>query len=72
MEARKLRIIEAFNGLKDMKKIHQIESLLLPTTPLEECEAMLAKLSGAWHKEEVDEMKKIIEEGCERIDENEW
>ncbi len=72
IEARKLRIMKAFKALKDVKKIHQIESLLLPADALAERKAMLTKLSGAWDKEEVAEMKKVIEEGCERIDENEW
>jgi len=31
-----------------------------------------AALGGAIGKEEADELKKIIAEGCENIDENEW
>ena len=72
IEARKLRIMKAFKSLKDIKKIHQIESLLLPADMLAERKVMLTKLSGAWNKEEAAEMKKVIKEGCERVDENEW
>ncbi|MEM9391706.1 MAG: hypothetical protein AAGA02_14610 [Bacteroidota bacterium] len=64
--------MKAFKSLKDIKKIHQIESLLLPADTLAERKVMLTKLSGAWNKEEAAEMKKVIKEGCERVDENEW
>lgn len=72
IEARKLCIMKVFKSLKDIKKIHQIESLLLPADMLAERKVMLTKLSGAWNKKEAAEMKKVIKEGCERVDENEW
>ncbi len=72
VELRKLRIIEALRSMKDIRKINQIEVLLLPLSSLEERRAMLDTLSGAWTSEEAEDIKKIIEEGCEQIDENEW
>ena len=72
LEARKLRIIEAFSSMSDIGKINQIESLVLPKPTLEEKKSMLIKLSGAWTKEEAEDMKKVIEEGCEKVDEDEW
>lgn len=71
IEARKLRIIELFTSLKDTTKITQIESILLPSS-LSDRKAMINSLAGTWSEEEAEEMKKIIEEGCEKIDESEW
>ncbi|MGD1961197.1 MAG: hypothetical protein ACFB2Y_20240 [Fulvivirga sp.] len=52
--------MKVFKSLKDIKKIHQIESLLLPADMLAERKVMLTKLSGAWNKKEAAEMKKVI------------
>lgn len=72
IEARKLKIIEAFASLEDNKKITQIESLLFPKPSLDDRRTMLSRLSGTWTKEEAEEMKRIIEEGCEKVDKGEW
>jgi hypothetical protein len=72
IETRKLRIIEAFSSMNDIGKINQIESLVLPQTTLEERKSMLDALSGSWTNEEAEDIKKIIEDGCEKIDESEW
>ncbi len=72
IESRKLRIIAAFTSLKDIKKISQIESLLLPKSNLNNRQLMLENSSDLWSKKEADDIKKIIEEGCEKIDEDGW
>ncbi|CAD5253898.1 MULTISPECIES: hypothetical protein [unclassified Imperialibacter] len=72
IEARKLRIIEAFSSMKDIGKINQIESLVLPKPTFEERKAMLDTLSGSWTNEEAEDVKKVIEDGCEKIDTSEW
>ncbi len=38
----------------------------------EERDAILTRTAGALSPEEADEMEKVIEEGCERIDEDGW
>jgi len=38
----------------------------------EERQAALARTSGCLSPEEADEMERVIEEGCERIDEDGW
>ncbi|MBV8845883.1 MAG: hypothetical protein JO307_23990 [Bryobacterales bacterium] len=38
----------------------------------EERQAVLARTSGGLSTEEADEFNRIIEEGCERIDESGW
>lgn len=72
IETRKLRLIKAFTSLKDVDKIEKIESILLPQTAIEARKSMLMDLSGVWSDEEASEIKKTIEEGCEKIDESEW
>lgn len=72
LEARKLRIIEAFSSMNDIGKINLIESIVLPIATLEERTSMLDALSGSWTDEEAEDIKKVIEHGCENIDESEW
>ena len=38
----------------------------------DERQAILARTAGALSPEEADEMERIIEEGCEKIDEHGW
>ena len=38
----------------------------------EERQAILARTAGALSPEEADELNRVIEEGCERIDESGW
>ena len=38
----------------------------------EERQAVLARTSGALSAEEADEMNRVVEEGCERIDGSGW
>lgn len=72
LETRKLRLIKVFTSLNDVGKIKKIESILLPQTAIEARKSMLKDLSGIWSDEEASEIKKTIEEGCEKIDESEW
>ncbi len=72
LEARKLRIIQAFSSMNDITKINQIESLVLSKSTAEKRKSMLETLSGSWTNEEAEDIKKVIEEGCEKIDENGW
>ena len=38
----------------------------------EERQAILARTAGALSPEEADELERVIEEGCEQIDEHGW
>jgi acyl-CoA reductase-like NAD-dependent aldehyde dehydrogenase len=38
----------------------------------EEREEVLRRTAGALSKEEAEELERIIEEGCERVDERDW
>ena len=39
---------------------------------LEERQAILTRTAGALSPEEADELERVIEEGCEKIDEHGW
>ncbi len=71
IESRKLRIIELFASLKDVRTISQIESILLPS-PQSNRKNMIHDLAGSWTQEEADDVLKTIDEGCENIDQSEW
>lgn len=38
----------------------------------DQCKAILARTAGALSPAEADELNRIIEEGCEKIDEHGW
>jgi hypothetical protein len=38
----------------------------------EERQAILTRTAGAFSSEEADELERVIEEGCEKIDEHGW
>jgi len=71
IEARKRRIIKMFASTKDLKKIDKIESVLLVPNENDR-RALINDLSGKWPSNEADEMSRAINEGCEKIDNNEW
>jgi len=56
--------------------MQQCASLVAFTNQLrnneEEREAILTRTAGALSPEEADELNRVIEEGCEKIDESDW
>jgi hypothetical protein len=71
IETRKLRLIKEFVKIRDHALLDKIEALLKHRT-LSTSNPSLDKFVGVWSKEEADEMKKIIAEGCEQIHEEDW
>ena len=71
IETRKLRLIEDFVKVWDHVLLDKIEALLRHW-PVSTSKPSLDKFVGIWSKEEADEMKKIIAEGCEQIHEEDW
>ena len=72
IDTRKLRLIEAFSSLDDITKIEKIESILLSDTGRTNRKNQIESLSGSWSEEEADDIRKVIADGCEKIDKNEW
>lgn len=71
IETRKLRLIEDFVKIKDHVLLDKIEALL-KRNPSSTSKLSIDKFVGIWSKEEANEIKKIIEEGCEQIHEEDW
>ncbi len=71
LETRKLRLIEDFVKIRDHALLDKIEALL-KHRPVSTSKPSLDKFVGIWSKEEADEIKKIIAEGCEQIHEEDW
>jgi hypothetical protein len=55
------RLAVAANLIRQLKPISQVER-----------EAALARTFGCLSREEADEMERVIEEGCEQINEHGW
>ncbi|MCK5699924.1 MAG: hypothetical protein KAI29_02175 [Cyclobacteriaceae bacterium] len=68
---RKLRLIEDFVKIKDHVLLDKIEAII-KRKPSSTSKLSIDKFVGIWSKEEADEIKKIIKEGCEQINEEDW
>ena len=71
-EARKLQLIEALLKVEDETTLMAVENLLNRSEQKSVAARTLDELSGIWTEEEADEMKRIIEEGCEQIHPDDW
>ena len=71
IETKKLRLIEDLLKIKDHILLDKIEALMKhkPSPP---AKSSIHKYAGIWSKEEVEEIKKIIEKDCEQIQEEDW
>lgn len=73
IEARKQRLIRIFSRVDDTRLIGQLEAILLKKEEnLTSKTPIIDILSGAWSNEEAEDIKRVIAEGCEKFDENEW
>ena len=71
IETRKLRLIEEFIKVSDHVLLDKIEALVKAKSSAS-TKPSIEKFAGIWSKEEADEMKKIITEGCEQIHAEDW
>ncbi len=55
-------------------KLQQVAGFIQRLKPIsqEERQTILARTAGCLSPEEADELERVIEEGCERIDEHGW
>ncbi|MEQ9426440.1 MAG: hypothetical protein RJQ09_18605 [Cyclobacteriaceae bacterium] len=70
IEIRKLKLIESFKQIRDHAVLNKIESLLSIKTSKQN--PSIAQFSGIWTEDEASEIRQIIEEGCEQINEDDW
>ena len=71
-EARKLQLIQALLKVDDEATLMAVENLLNLSETKPVATKTLDELSGIWTEEEADEMKRIIEGGCEQIHPDDW
>ncbi|WP_040496914.1 hypothetical protein [Fulvivirga imtechensis] len=71
IQTRKLRLIEAFLKIKDNSILDKMEELLR-SKPMTNPKPEVDKFVGIWSKDEAEEIKKVIAEGCEQINEEDW
>ena len=80
VETRYLRIVSKLEtAVEDLKKLppdrlDQAADYIrrLKTVSEDERQAILRRTSGSLSPEEAEELLRIIDEGCERIDERDW
>jgi len=72
----RIRLMRAERSVLEIVSMQQCASLVAFTNQLrnneEEREAILTRTAGALSPEEADELNRVIEEGCEKIDESDW
>lgn len=69
---RKLLFIEDCLKISDVKLIEELETILRKRKTKTRSVSTFKKFSGIITKSEARELEKIIEQGCETIDANEW
>ncbi|MEQ8581742.1 hypothetical protein [Marinoscillum sp.] len=70
IESRKLRLIAHFLRTNDPGLLGKLEALVEENEKFPEPE--IAGYAGIWSKEEAEEIRNIITEGCEQVHEEDW
>jgi hypothetical protein len=70
----KKKLIDDLNSLPfdSQKKVQEFAHALLVTRTMGKSGKDMVKFSGLLGKEDADELKQIIDAGCEKVDINEW
>jgi hypothetical protein len=72
-DSRKINIIEAVLKVEDDTILNEVEAILAkPANKITTTGKSFLDFTKSLTEEEADEFEKIIEEGCEKINENEW
>lgn len=78
IQAAKIAFMEEFLKLKDESIIKKLVTTLKrekqksKEKSIEKVKPSVDKFVGIWSKEEAEEIKKVIAEGCEQINEEDW
>ncbi len=72
LSAKKLAFIEEYLHLSNEKLIDKLDSLLRREKEKASPKRALSDFFGIMTKEEGEELKRNIKDGCENIDDNEW
>ncbi len=72
LQTRKLNFIEEFLHLNNEKLLDKLEKLLKLEKPKEKNKISVYDVMGVISKEEGDYMQHVIEENCEKINQDDW
>ena len=72
LESRKLQIIEDFLKVSDTSVIEKVEKLLRTGSKQKANKKTIQGFAGIWSKSEANEIREIIDEGCEQINDEDW
>ena len=71
-EAKKLHLIEEILKIENEALLDEVEIVISKNKLYVSDKKNIKDFAGIWTKEEADEMTRIIEEGCEQIDPDDW
>jgi hypothetical protein len=71
-EAKKLHLIEEILKIENEAVLTEVETVIANSKLRAVSRKSFKDLVGIWTEEEADEMKRIIEEGCEQINPDDW
>lgn len=72
IRAKKLKLIEKLIFVNDEKVINLLASVLDEKKPITSNKPSAFELLGVMDKEEAEALEKVIESGCENINDNDW
>lgn len=72
LESRKLQIIGDFLKVSDTSIIEKAEKLLRTGSKQKAIKKNIQGFAGLWSESEANEMREIIDEGCEQINDEDW
>ena len=72
IQTAQLQFIEEYVKLKNMTIIEKLSAVLKKEKTKQKNISSVLNFVGIIDKDEAIEIKKVIEEGCEKIDKNEW
>ena len=71
-EAKKLHLIEEILKIESDAVLAAVETVIAKSKLLAVDRKSFTSFAGMWTKEEADELTKIIEEGCEQVNPDDW
>lgn len=71
-EAKKLHLIEEILKIQNEAVLEEVETVIANSKLHAVGRKSFKDLVGIWTEQEADEMKRIIEEGCEQINPDDW
>jgi len=71
-DTKKISIIEAVLKIEDEDILNEVQAVLAKSGNKTIIEKSFVDFTNSFTEEEAEEFEKIIEEGCEKINENDW